>query len=154
MRIRSLLLAFLAVAAIFAPEAPAQEEEEETQPNLVVLRYFACDLGQTGAAVQILNGAWRDVMEDLKDEGMIQGYGILTHAWGDEWNLMDWFSVENMHAFHEAWSEATRRIGEWAEANDPEGEGLAKFTKVCKSHKDNVYQIVHRQEKEAEAEGS
>jgi hypothetical protein len=141
------------MAMVFAPEASAQEEETP-RPDLVVVRYFECELGQAGNAAQILNGAWRDIMEDLRDEGMIQGYGILTHAWGDEWNLMDWFSVQDMHAFHEAWSEATRRISEYTAENDPDGEVGKKFTEACKRHKDNIWSIVHPPEEEEEIEGA
>lgn len=150
MKLRSLLLAFLAVGLFMAPDAVAQEEEEETQANLIVMRYFECDLGSTGPAVAVLNGAWRDIMDDLQEEGMIQGYGILTHGWGDEWNLMDWFAVENMHGFHTAWSEALQRLG----AQEGTAEDFAKFTEVCKRHKDNMWQIVHPREDEGEEEGS
>jgi hypothetical protein len=139
------LLAILAAGLIFAPGAQAQEEEE-VQANLIVMRYFECDMGETGDAIAVLNGQWRSIMDDLEDEGMIQGYGILTHAWGDEWNLMDWFAVEDMHAFADAWSEALSRMN----AADPEMESYATFVEACERHKDNIWQIVHAPEDEEE----
>ena len=144
MKVRSILLAFLAAGLFLAPDVAAQEEEAETRANLIVMRYFECELGETGDAVAVLNGQWRQIMDDLEEEGMIQGYGILTHGWGDEWNLMDWFAVENMHAFHTAWSEALSRMN----AADPDGEGVAVFTEACDRHKDNMWQIVHPPEEE------
>ena len=152
MRLRSLLFAFLAVGLFMAPDAVAQEEEEETQANLIVMRYFECGLGNTARAVELLNGEWRDVMDELEDEGMIQGFGILTHAWGDEWNVMDWFAVENMHGFHTAWSEAVSRMG----ARDPDGNIFSEFVEICPRHKDNIWGIVPEPEDddEGEEEGS
>ena len=134
-----MLLAFLAAGLALVPEAWAQEEEEEVKANIVVMRYFQCEMGETGDAIDVLNGQWRSIMNDLEEEGMIQGYGILTHSWGDEWNLVDWFAAESMISFQEAWSEALRRMNE----ADPEMEGYAVFTEACDAHKDNIYQIVH-----------
>ena len=138
MRVRLSLLAFLALGLIVAPNALAQEQEE-TRPNIVVMRYYECALGNLARAAELLNGDWRDVMEELEEEGLIQGFGILTHAWGDEWNLVDWFAVENMHGFHTAWAEAVSRVG----ARDPDGGMYAEFVELCSRHKDNVYSIVH-----------
>ena len=139
MKVLSVLLAFLAAGLFVAPDSFAQEEEEETRANMIVMRYFQCDMGDVGDAVAVLNGTWRSIMNDLQEEGMIQGYGILTHGWGDEWNLMDWFAVESMHTWHLAWSEALQRMN----AADPDGEGYATFVDACESHKDNMWQIVH-----------
>jgi hypothetical protein len=138
MKVLSLLLALFATGLAVAPDSYAQEEEE-TRANMIIMRYFQCDMGETADAVAVLNGTWRSIMDDLQEEGMIQGYGILTHGWGDEWNLMDWFAVENMHTWHLAWSEALSRMN----AADPEGEGYATFVEACESHKDNMWQIVH-----------
>jgi hypothetical protein len=147
MKVQSLLLAFLAVGLLTAPAVVAQEEEEEeAQANVVVMRYFECDLGKTDQAIELLNGAWRDVVDQLQEEGLIQGYGILAHYWGDEWNLADWMAVENMHASHEAWSEAFTRYM----ALEGAEEDIAKFTEVCSRHKDNIYEIIHPRTKEAE----
>lgn len=138
MRIPSLLLALLATGLVAAPQALAQEEEPAV-PNLVVFRYFECDLGGLGEAAQLLNGGWRSIMQDLQEEGMIMGYGILVHAWGDEWNLVDWIATEDMHGFHTAWSEAVSRANAAAGGQ----EERDRFVEICERHKDNMYGIVH-----------
>ena len=149
MKAWSSLLVLLALGFTLAPNAAAQEdEEEEVQANTLVMRYFECGLGNTARAVELLNGEWRDVMDELEEEGMIQGFGILTHGWGDEWNVMDWFAVENMHGFHTAWSEAVSRMG----VRDPDGNMFSEFVKLCPRHKDNIWGIVHEPEDEDEAE--
>jgi hypothetical protein len=149
MKVWSSLLVLLALGFTLAPNAAAQEgEEEEVRANSLVMRYFECGLGNTSRAVELLNGQWRDVMDELEDEGMIQGFGILTHGWGDEWNVMDWIAVENAHAFHTAWSEAVSRMG----VRDPDGNMFREFVKLCPRHKDNMWGIVHEPEDEDEAE--
>ena len=131
MKVWSPLLVFLSLGFILAPDVAAQEEDgDEVRPNTLVMRYFECGLGNTARAVELLNAEWRDVMDELEDEGMIQGYGILTHGWGDEWNVMDWFAVENTHGFHTAWSEAVSRMG----VRDPDGNVFGEFVKLCPRH--------------------
>ncbi len=142
MKAWSTLLAFLGLGLLMAPGAVAQEEEENAEPGILVMRYFECGLGNTARAVEMLNGDWRDVMRELEDEGMIAGFGILTHGWGDEWNVMDWFAVEDMHAFHTAWAEAVSRMN----TRDPEGQMFSEFSEICPRHKDNIWNVVQEPE--------
>jgi hypothetical protein len=130
-----LLSATLVAFLVFAPPALAQDSP---QPGTVVVRYFECDLGATGEAIQFLNGNWRQVANELVEEGMLFDYGILTHAWGDEWNVVDYFVTESQPAFQEAWGELLRRLAPL----DPDGEGVARFTEICRRHKDNIYGVV------------
>ena len=62
MRLRSALLSVLAAVLVLAPGAAAQEEPE-TRPNMLVMRYFACDLGDTGEALRIMNDVWRPIWD-------------------------------------------------------------------------------------------
>ena len=57
MKAWSSLLVLLALGFTLAPNAAAQEdEEEEVQANTLVMRYFECGLGNTARAVELLNG--------------------------------------------------------------------------------------------------
>jgi len=53
------------------------------------MRLWECGLTDLGAAVEITNGDWRAIADDLVEEGRLIGYGNLTHSWGSEWNLVD-----------------------------------------------------------------
>lgn len=125
----------LALALVAASPAAAQDEP---QPGVASVRYFECGLGNLAEAVRLLNGEWRDVAMDLIDEGMLIDYGILTHAWGDEWNLVDYFVATDIEAFHAAWGELVTRI----QAGDPENELFESFAELCPRHKDNIYSVV------------
>lgn len=146
MKAGSLLAAVLALGLLLPGALAAQEEEEGPQPGVVVVRYFQCDMGRTGEAIEVLNTTWREVVESVIEDGMLIDFGILTHNWGDEWNLMDYFVAESSIAFHEGWSEALSRIQE----RDPEGTGFETFTDICTRHKDNIWGVVQPPSDEAE----
>jgi hypothetical protein len=129
--------AILLTGFLLAPPLEAQEEEM-APPGITVVRYFECNMGGVGEAIGMLNGVGRTIAMELIEEGLLYDYGILTHAWGDEWNLIDYFVVENMPAFNRAWQEFLRRFVQV----DPEGEMQARFTELCGRHKDNIYSIV------------
>jgi hypothetical protein len=129
--------AILLTGFLLAPPLEAQEEEM-APPGITVVRYFECNMGGVGEAIGMLNGDWRTAAMELIEEGLLYDYGILSHAWGDEWNLIDYFVVEDMPAFNRAWRELLRR----AQRADPEGEMMTRFTEICTRHKDNIYSIV------------
>ena len=130
----SLFVPLLLLAA-FGSEAAAQEQES-SDPGVIVVRYFQCPLNHQAEAVEMLNTGWRPIVQEMIDEGHFLDYGILTHAWGDEWNVMDWFAAESPAAFHEAIQEAFQRAAEQL----PEPE--TPFGELCPYHKDNTYAVV------------
>lgn len=130
----SFLVPLLLLAAV-GSEAAAQEQEGP-QPGVIVVRYFQCPLNHQGEAVEMLNTGWRPIVQEMIEEGHFLDYGILTHAWGDEWNVMDYFVAESPAAFHEAINVAFQRAGERL----PEPE--TPFGELCPYHKDNTYAVV------------
>lgn len=131
----SLIAAVLIVA--FAAEAAAQQAQEGPEPGVVAVRYFQCPGPNQGEAVRMLNGQWRSAVQELIDEGGLLDYGILTHAWGDEWNVLDYFVAEDLVSFHQAFETAFDRVLERA----PEEE-RGRFGELCPGHKDNIYFVV------------
>jgi hypothetical protein len=45
---------------------------------MILMRYFECGLGNTARAVELLNGEWRDVLDELEDEGLPAGPDVLS----------------------------------------------------------------------------
>jgi len=131
----------IAVPAVFLTgvlcATPGVAAQEPT-PGVTVVRYFECGLGDLGEAVELLNGWWRGFAQDLVEEGLLIDYGILTHSWGDEWNLVDYFVTTDLTAFQTAWRELLLRVQD----DDPEGERFARFGELCPRHKDNIYSVV------------
>jgi hypothetical protein len=135
MRARGWLAAAIVAGLVVSTPLAAQDEP---QPGAVSMRYFECGLGDLGDAVQLLNEEWRPVAQELVDEGVLIAYGILTHGWGDEWNLIDYYVATDTQAFHVAWAELVQR----AQARDPNGDMFEEFAELCPRHKDNIYGVV------------
>ena len=134
MRIGALLVAALALSGgarvALAQEAPV--------PGLATMRYYQCGMADLDDAVDLLNGTWREVADELVAEGVLLGYGILTHAWGDEWNLVDYIVAADMEAFQAGWAELLRRY----QARDRDGSDIDELNEMCPTHKDNIYSVV------------
>ena len=133
-RMATLIAAALALSAGTGP-ASAQEAP---QPGLVTMRYYQCGVGDLDDAVGLLGGTWRDVADELVAEGVLLGYGILTHAWGDEWNLVDYIAAADMESFQAGWAELLRRY----QARDRDGSDIDELNELCPTHKDNIYSVV------------
>lgn len=131
--IPSVLLAGLASGA-----GAAGLSAQDATAGVTVVRYFECGLADLGEAVEMLNGSWRGYAEELIEEGLLVDYGILTHSWGDEWNLVDWFAATDQAAFQAAWRELLLRFQE----DDSDGEQFTRFGELCPRHKDNIYSVV------------
>ncbi len=80
----------------------------------------------------------RPVAQSVIDDGMWIDWGILTHAWGDDWNLLIYTTSTDRSAFFAGWDEYIRRLGE----TDSEGELTERFFALCPEHKDNIYGVV------------
>lgn len=131
--------AMLLAAVLVAVPAAAQEEESD-RPGVVAFSLWKCPFGNLSEAVEISNAERGDVYDAMVEEGMIQGWGVLTHLWGDEWNLVFYTLAEDAQAAIEASSEFFRRIGEV----DPEGEITQRFFELCPTHKDNIMSFQYR----------
>lgn len=127
------------LAAILLAGWPAGAAAQEAPvPGLATMRYYQCGVGDLDEAVAILNGTWREVADELVSEGVLLGYGILTHAWGDEWNLVDYIVAADMEAFQAGWAELLRRY----QARDRDGSDIDDLNELCPRHKDNIYSVV------------
>lgn len=137
---RKTLYAFVAlvIAGGFAmPVANAQEQAGE-RPNVVAMSEWKCPIGNLGEALEITNTISRPIHQELVDEGMIVGWNVLTHLYGDEWNLIFVTLAKDLDSAIASGTEFNRRVGEM----DLGDEG-GRFTELCPYHRDNIYSIQH-----------
>ena len=114
------LLGALVLLTLLA--SPAQAQEQATGTHIVV-RYFKCN--PTGVAIRMFQRT-RHVAQEMVDEGKFVDYGILSHNWGDEWNVVDYTVVDGIAEYFANFSEWTRRVGEAVDAMEvPEDEPSA-----------------------------
>lgn len=123
--ILALSVAFVAPVALVAQEGPL--------PGTIVVSYNKCDLGQVSYLTQLTDSAVVPIAQELVNEGKIFNYGLMTHSWGDEWNVVYYYVVENQDAFFSFWSEFVSRIQE----RHPDLFG--EFQSRCSEHKDSIY---------------
>lgn len=72
------------------------------------------------------------ILDALVEEGKLVGWGVLTHAWGDEWNYNIYYVTKDAAAFFDFWQEYVSRVdqSQWQEV-----------VGMIKEHKDNMYSI-------------
>jgi hypothetical protein len=75
------------------------------------------------------------ILTALQEEGMLQAWYHVQHAWGDEWNVGYVTVADNHRAWLDFWDEYLRRIDAaipdfWSQAGP-----------LCKRHKDNMYAV-------------
>lgn len=129
--------AVLSMLALLVPlTAPAQEAEEEPQePSTLVVAQWKCNWTHVETLVERYDSLTVPINQELVNEGMLVAAGMLTHDWGDEWNVSFWWLADDKPTFFAAWEEGNRRFNE-RHPNPPEDP---RFTEACTEHKDTIY---------------
>ncbi len=127
----------IAVLALVLPvTAQGQEAQEESQePGTLVVAQWKCDWNHVETLVQRYDSLSVPINQELVNEGMLAAAGMLTHDWGDEWNVSFWWLAADKEAFFKAWAEGGRRFNE-RHPNPPQDP---TFTEACAEHKDTIY---------------
>ena len=84
--IKGLFVLGLAMSLVVAPDLRAQDADDA--PGAVAVSYWKCSYANFGDTIALMNDVPRTVWDELVAEGMLADFGILTHQWGDEWNLV------------------------------------------------------------------
>ncbi len=129
--IRRLIL-FIALAGLFAPTVSLAQESQ--QPTTVAVEYWKCDYSKLGIIAQVTDSLVIPIAQELVNEGRLVSYGMLTHNWGDEWNVVFYQTAADKTAFFSAWTEINSRFNE----RHPD---VPPLTDYCTEHKDNIYTL-------------
>lgn len=130
MRYTILLLSALLLGAL-----PASAQESET--SFFMMNQHACPGEGFAGMMEITETKTGPIMSELREEGMIQDWGLLTHAWGDEYNFNFYMIAESHGAWLAAWQEMMRRMNERHEG------WVDEVSNYCTFHKDNLYTRHH-----------
>lgn len=129
----ALLVSLLAVASPVFSDARAQDAPEM---NTVILNSWKCDYGAMSDLVAKANELWIPAATELQEEGKIAYAQVLTHAWGDEWNLIFYFRTADVASYLDAFEAWIGKL------NEAEPNGADWFFERCKEHKDGFYTSV------------
>ena len=106
------------------------------QNGFVMLNQNKVEFANQNKAFKLVDNYFSPVWNDLVNEGKIYSYQVMTHLWGDEWNLNYMIVAESHEKFLQAWSEGFRRI---RSSMPPEKwDELFEYTI---EHKDNLYKL-------------
>ena len=81
---------------------------------------------------------WNPVFDKLVDEGKLDEVGTLSHAWGDEWNVVGYYKAKDIASFEKAWSEGYQEYAKKTPQNVQN-----KIQAMIIEHKDSIYQLKH-----------
>lgn len=135
---RSLVLTASLIGLIIPSVAQAQQPQTAAaqQPGVVIVSQNKCSF--TGLTE--VNNWWRStggpILDDLVRQGRLMGWGVLSHAWGDEWNQVVYYTARDLNTFTASFTEFFRQ----ASQRDP--TIMQKLTSWCSEHKDNIYSVV------------
>ncbi len=105
------------------------------QAQALVVMQNKCEMEHVGDLRAFADSAWIPIAQELVNEGKLINAGSAFHAWGDEWNVVYWYTADDISAFLSAWSELFSR------AQERYPNGVALFQDWCFEHKDSMYSV-------------
>ena len=126
---------FTLFGLFFAGAVSLAQEDNRPEPLFVVVNQNQVAMTDMGA----LNKMWFEqavpVLEELKEEGKLVNFGLMTHAWGDEWNYNFYVIAKSHEEFVATWDEYIKRM------SDRHPDLLGEWISRIKAHKDNMYTV-------------
>jgi hypothetical protein len=104
-----------------------------TEAQTLVVSQNKCMMDKLDDIRAFADSAWIPVAQELVNEGALAGAGSAFHHWGDEWNLVYWYTAEDVPAFLDAFSELFSRVQERFPGSAEQFQGW------CFEHKDSIY---------------
>lgn len=145
----TIFVATIFTAMSLVPDAYAQEEPADTmQTQFVMLNQNTCPGENMEELVELFETDLAPVFSEMEEEGEINDWGLLTHAWGDEYNFNFFVITDSHRAFVDAWDSFIER------SQEASPEGQERFFELCEGnkHKDNMY-MLHKPGETGQPEG-
>jgi hypothetical protein len=130
MRILTFLL--MCTALGLAPGATAQPED--TAPPTVAITFWQCERGALDQLIEYEQTRGLPILQAFVDRGRIFEAGTMVHAWGDEWNYVQFIVAPDIATA----TAANGEIGDAYEAAYPDDTLLLDR---CSGHHDNIYTV-------------
>lgn len=109
-------------------------QQQQQPPSMVAVSYYQCTAPPSD--LEAIFNTWEQVFSQLQQEGKVTGWGVLTHAWADEWNVIFYRNVRDLSHLQES----QQAQGPKAQTIDPAFN--QKLAAACPRHKDNIYWVV------------
>lgn len=131
------ILTALLTILVLAPSAQAQiGQSQELQTSFMMLNQHVCPPQNMEQVMDFARQQLAPALAQMKAAGEISEWGILTHAWGDEYNFNFYLITADIDRFvSTAWPSLVARTTEL----DP--DWYDRFAPLCTMHKDNLYTV-------------
>ncbi|MDX1438750.1 MAG: hypothetical protein R3284_02500 [Rubricoccaceae bacterium] len=124
-----LFTAALSVALLL----PLTVSAQDGYPTMGV-SHWKCDFSYVGDLVQEMNDVGLPIAQEMVDDGTIVNWGMMTHLFGDEWNVLFYVATPPGAPFIERATELqSAQLGALGD------ESNARFVEHCTEHKDSIY---------------
>ncbi len=101
--------------------------------QVLVTASYKCRADKVPAVRAFNDTAFVPTAQELVDEGKLLSAGTAYHLWGDEWNVVYWYTAEDIPVYLAAFSELLSRVGERYY------EAAVEQANWCTEHRDNIY---------------
>jgi len=120
--------------AAVAGNALAQEAEEAPKV-FTYATYFYCDVTGEERVDEIVKTQNAPVYDQLVKEGVISGWGWLTHHTGGKWRRIQYYQASSVAGLLDAQTEMGKRLDGVDAAADKD------FGKTCNAHDDYIWEV-------------
>lgn len=134
LRSTTALLTALALAPTLAAQQPAAQAPPA--PGTIVVSENICAAQNVTKVNEFATQTFGPILDELVREGKLLGWGVLNHAWGDEWNWVLYYTAKDHTSFVSAFGEAIRRM------NQRHPGAFDAILPLCSQHRDNIYSVV------------
>jgi hypothetical protein len=131
---RRTVLAVLALA-VLAPFAVAAQETEEQQPLLVYVAYYKIGYADMQEWIQQYHNVSVPILQELQEEGVIQGWNVWSHQTGGEYNWRFAVRAPEWAQLSQFWEQYLGRLAE----RFP--EDLDRGAEMIRAHHDEIWDI-------------
>lgn len=114
----------------------SQQASQPPRPGVVVVSYNKCALDRVARVDSLAAIAFYPALDEAVREGKLLSWGVLGHSWGDEWNFVIYYTATSANAFHDAFAEVVRRVGQ------RRPNFMGDFAPHCTEHRDNIYSVM------------
>ena len=117
--------------------APISIQAQEDGPPTIMMSSAQCDRNTLDDVLDNERERTLPIAQELVNEGMIESFGLLTHWWGDEWNLVNVIVAADEAAVIAANDE----LGDRYDALYPDDD---MYITNCPRHRDVFYRGIAR----------
>ena len=133
---RAAPLALLALLLATPGLAAQAGEPAEFETSFMMVNQHLCPPENMDELMELAETQLGPALEQLKQDGHISEWGIMTHAWGDEYNFNFYFITDDMERFVTGAWPALLEV-----SNELDPEWFDRWAPLCDMHKDNLYNV-------------